>query len=80
MSGESDVLAALRDIFARVSGQPDVILVPSMALSDVPLMDSLRLLETVALAEEHFGITIDTAQIESIATVGDIARLFEAPT
>ena len=78
MSGEGDVLAVLRDIFARVTGLPDVILLPSMELADVPYMDSLRLLETVALAEEHFGVTVDTARLESISTVGDIVRLFVA--
>jgi acyl carrier protein len=35
-------------------------------------MDSLRLLETLALAEEHYGVEIDTRKIETIATVGDI--------
>ncbi len=45
---------------------------PATVLADLPGMDSLRLLETVALAEEHFGVEIDTSRLETIETVDDI--------
>jgi len=45
---------------------------PATVLSDLPGMDSLRLLETIALAEEQFGVEIDTRRIETITTVADI--------
>ena len=35
----------------------------------------LRLLETVVLAEEHFGVQVDTGGLDALATVGDIVRL-----
>ena len=38
-------------------------------------VDSLRLLETVASAEEHFSVQVDTGGLDALATVGDIVRL-----
>lgn len=44
-------------------------------LADVPALDSLRLLEVVALAEERFGLRIEAAGLDGLATVGDVVAL-----
>lgn len=71
----AEVLAVVVDILQSVTARPQ----PGVTL-DTPLdaldgVDSLRLLETVALAEEHFGIQVDTGGLDALATVGDIVRL-----
>jgi acyl carrier protein len=48
------------------------------ALHALDGLDSLRLLERVALAEEHFGVMVDTGGLGQMETLGDIVRLVAA--
>jgi acyl carrier protein len=59
-------------------GRPALALSATTLLADIPDMDSLRLLECVALAERHFVVEVSTDQFESLVTVGDIVRLIAA--
>jgi acyl carrier protein len=44
-------------------------------LADVPNIDSLRLLQTIALLEEQFSIEIDVVALERLHRVRDIVEL-----
>jgi acyl carrier protein len=66
------VLAAVAAILEQVTARDQPGLHPDTPLDGI---DSLRVLEAVALAEEHFAVTVDTAGIDTLATVGDIIRL-----
>ena len=48
------------------------------ALYDIDGLDSLRLLETVALAEEACGVQVETGGLGALETLGDIVRLIGA--
>ena len=61
----AEVLAVVTRILESVTARPQ----PGIGA------DSLRLLETVALAEEHFGVQVDTGGLDALTTVGDIVRL-----
>ena len=69
------VLHEVVGIVARVTNRPQPAAAMDTMLYDLDGLDSLRLLETVALAEEHFGVQVDTGGLGQIETVGDIVRL-----
>lgn len=68
------VLAAATELLRGATRQPGLVLRPDMALADVPDLDSLRLLETIALLEIRFAVEIDTTRLETLATVEDILQ------
>lgn len=72
------VLAAVVGIVARVTRRAQPAAAMETKLYDLDGLDSLRLLETVALAEEHFGVQVETGGLGQIETVGDIVRLVAA--
>jgi acyl carrier protein len=63
------VIATLREVCPEAPPGLDA----ATRLAAVSGLDSLRLLETVALAEERLGTQIDTARLERLRTLGDIA-------
>lgn len=72
------VLAAVVRILEQVSRRKQPGCAMDTELHALDAVDSLRLLETVALAEEHFGVQVDTGGLGQIETVGDIVRLVAA--
>ncbi len=76
---ESDVvLAEVVRILEQVSRRQQPGCTMDSALHELDGVDSLRLLETVALAEEQFGVMVETGGLGQIETVGDIVRLVVA--
>jgi acyl carrier protein len=73
-----EVLTALSDLLSRLCEQPQLNLSPEMALEDVPGLDSLRLLQAVALLEERFGVEVDVVAINHLRRVQDIINLIKA--
>ncbi len=69
------VLGVVVGIVARVTNRPQPEVALETLLYDVDGLDSLRLLETVALAEEALGVVVDTGGLGQLETVGDIVRL-----
>jgi len=67
---------AILDVLARLLGrlceQDDPSLSPDMLLEDIPGIDSLRLLQAVALLEEHFQVEIDVVALNDLYRVQDI--------
>ena len=74
----AQVLAVVAGILATVTARAQPGIGLDTALSRLDGLDSLRLLETVALAEEHFGVQVATGGLDALATVGDIVRLIAA--
>lgn len=70
-----EVDRALLAILRRLCPTPFPDLPPETALDAVPGLDSLRLVETVAMLEEQFGVAVDTEALMDLATIGDIAAL-----
>ena len=75
VSEPAQVLAVVLQIIESVTGQPQPGVTAQSAIDTLDSVDSLRLLEIIALSEEHFGVETDTGGFDNIDTVGDIVWL-----
>lgn len=57
---------------AQICEQPALDLRPDTALADIPGIDSLRLLQAIALLEENCAVEIMIPALESVHRVGDV--------
>ena len=62
-------------MLCRVCGGPAVDLPQALPLADVPNIDSLRLLQAIALLEEQFSIEIEVVALKRLHRVRDIVEL-----
>ena len=56
-------------------GEPAVALPGDLPLAEVPNIDSLRLLQAIALLEEQFSIEIEVVALERLQRVRDIVAI-----
>jgi acyl carrier protein len=75
---EADVYAGLTEIFHDLFGDYALVLTPSTSAADIAAWDSFNHINIMAAAEERFGVKLSTREIESLANVGDLARLILA--
>ena len=66
------ILAAFGKLLGTLSQQPPSILRPDMLLGDVPGLDSLRLVQAIALLEEHFDVEVNVVTLENLEHVHDV--------
>jgi len=62
-------------MLCRVCEQPAVALPTDLPLAEVPNIDSLRLLQAIALLEEQFSIEIKVVALERLQRVRDIVAI-----
>jgi acyl carrier protein len=62
-------------MLCRVCEQPTVALPGDLPLPEVPNIDSLRLLQAIALLEEQFSIEIEVVALERLHRVRDIVAI-----
>jgi acyl carrier protein len=65
-------IEVLSRLLRRVCEQERMTLSPDTPLEDIPGIDSLRLLQAVALMEEHFQVEVDVVALEDLHVVADI--------
>jgi acyl carrier protein len=73
--GPEAIVSAVSDMLCRVCERAAVALPQDLLLADVPNIDSLRLLQTIALLKEQFSIEIDVVALERLHRVRDIVKL-----
>lgn len=66
----------LRDVFLR----DDLTATASLSAKDVPGWDSFKQIEIMVSVEERFGIKLNTREIDSLHTVGDLASVIAKKT
>lgn len=66
------VLSAFADLLAQVCEQAPLDLRPDTVLADIPGIDSLRLLEAIALLEENYMVEIMIPALDDLRHVGDV--------
>lgn len=66
---------AVSDMLCRVCERDAVTLPQDLLLAEVPNMDSLRLLQAIALLEEQFSIEIEVVALERLHRVRDIVEI-----
>ncbi len=74
-TGPEAIAKAVSDMLCRVCGQAAVALPQDLLLAEVPNIDSLRLLQAIALLEEQFSIEIEVVALERLQRVRDIVAI-----
>ena len=69
------IIASLTPVFQDVLDAPDLHLTPTTSAGDVSGWDSVAHITLVVAIEQRFGIRFNTAEIEEMRNVGDLARL-----
>jgi acyl carrier protein len=69
------IVRAVSGMLCRVCGRAAVDLPQDLPLADVPNIDSLRLLQAIALLEEQFSIEIEVVALERLHRVRDVVKL-----
>ncbi len=68
------VFAALAPILRRLCQNRLTGLAPETILEELPGLDSLRLIEAMALLEDRFEVEIDTDALGGLRNVADIVK------
>ncbi len=66
------VMQALPALLQRVCKQEQIGFSPETVLADLAGIDSLRMLQIVALLEEQFYVEIDTIALDNLTTIRDV--------
>jgi acyl carrier protein len=72
------ILVELISLLQRICECEGHCLTADTPLEDIPGIDSLRLLETVAHLEERFRVEIDTVALDDLRCVRDIVTMIAA--
>jgi acyl carrier protein len=78
MVTESEIYAALGEIFADVFMRDDITPTPTLTAKDVPGWDSFKQIEIVMAAEVQFGVKFSTRELDNLLSVGDLVKVIEA--
>ena len=78
MMDETEVYAALNEVFREVFDEPKLTVGPGTTAADVPDWDSQAHIALVVATEARFGVRFRTAELESLKNVGDFVRLILA--
>ncbi|HZU88134.1 MAG TPA: acyl carrier protein [Stellaceae bacterium] len=76
----TEIYATLTQIFNGLFGRDDLVLRPEMTGRDVPGWDSFKLVEIVLAVEQHYGVRLQSKELDSLETIGDFARVLAAKT
>jgi acyl carrier protein len=71
------ILTEVTDIFRSVLQDPGIELTPETTSDDLPGWDSMNHIALVVEAECRFDIQFQTAEIEVLASVGDLVRMIQ---
>jgi acyl carrier protein len=75
--GQAATYAALTEIFNDVFMTDDMKLSPEMTAKDVAGWDSFKHIEIMVSVEERFNIKLNTREIDSLRSVGDLANVIQ---
>jgi acyl carrier protein len=75
---QQDIYAALTSIFRDLFDDDTLELTPGLTAADVPDWDSFNHINLIVGVEAKFGIKFQTAELESMHTVGHLADLIQS--
>ncbi|MBV8616503.1 MAG: acyl carrier protein [Acetobacteraceae bacterium] len=78
MPTDTEIDAALTEIFRDVFRRDDLELRPDLSAQDVEGWDSFKQIEIILAAEGRFGIKMTTRELDSLRNVGDLVRVIAA--
>jgi acyl carrier protein len=74
---QQEIYAQLTSIFHDLFDDDTLILTPGLSAADVPEWDSFNHINLIVAVEARFKIKFQTAELESMQTVGHLADLIE---
>jgi acyl carrier protein len=77
---ETEILAALTEVFRDVLDDDAIALTPQTTAPDVPGWDSQAHVNLVVATEMRFGVRFRTAELDGLRNVGDFVRLIADKT
>ena len=72
---EADIYAALQEIFADVFTRDDIKLSSDMTAKDLDGWDSFKQIEIIIAVESRYAIKLNTRELDSLRSVGDLVRV-----
>lgn len=72
-----DIRTAITGIFSKVFKEPELVLRDEYSATDFEKWDSINNMIIMARIEKLLGISIETAELIEIRTVGDLLSLIE---
>ena len=75
---QQDIYAQLTTIFHDLFDDDTIVLTPSLTAAGVPEWDSFNHINLIVAVESKFGIKFQTAELESMHTVGHLADLIQS--
>jgi len=75
---QQDIYAQLTAIFHDLFDDDTIVLNPSLTAADVPEWDSFNHINLIVAIESRFGVKFQTAELESMHTVGHLADLIQS--
>lgn len=74
---QAEIFTSLTEIVRETLGDDTIILTPETRADDVKMWDSFNHINILVAAEVRFGIKFQTAEIEGLRNVGQLAQLIE---
>jgi acyl carrier protein len=74
---QQDIYAKLTEIFHDVFDDDTLVLTPELTAASVPEWDSFNHINLIVAVESTFKIKFQTAELESMNTVGHLVELIE---
>jgi acyl carrier protein len=75
---QQDIYTQLTTIFHDLFDDDSIVLNPGLTAADVPEWDSFNHINLIVAVESRFGVKFQTAELESMQTVGHLADLIQS--
>jgi acyl carrier protein len=75
---ETEIYAALDEIFRDVFLREDLALTPELSAQDVPGWDSFKQIDIILAVEARYHVKFNTRELDSLHNVGDLVRVIAA--
>ncbi len=75
---QQEIYTQLTAIFRDLFDDDDLVLTPGLTAADIPDWDSFNHINLIVAVESKFGVKFQTAELESMHTVGHLADLVQA--
>jgi acyl carrier protein len=74
---QQEIYARLTEIFHDLFDDDTLVLTPGLSAAEVPEWDSFNHINLIVAVEDGFKIKFQTAELESLQTVGHLADLIQ---
>jgi len=80
MATETEIYAALKEVFDDVFMRDDIELTPTLTAKQVQGWDSFKQIEIIMASEEKWKIKFNTRELDSLLSVGDLVAMIAKKT